>query len=621
VRVEARDELLGLLGRHAELQRQRARPLPGEGGEVHDLAELPVVGAQGLDRPLQQRRRGEPVDVLAPAQRLDQRRVLREVREHVQPELVEVDRHQHPPRRRDEGAPDHLHLGRAPRDPAQVRAGVDQAAGERARDVEARVHAAVDVDAPAQRDHPAVAQAPEQAPADHERHDRVRVLDPLQRLGRGAPPGLGVARDREAELREQHVAELLGRVDVEPVAGQNLDARGQVGLDVRERPLGPLERRSVDGQAGELHAHAGAGQLEVLGPERGVDVRRQRAVDRAARVRGQPGELRGAGDGQRGPGPALLPDAALGVLVGEGAAEHVPGDAGEVVGRPVARLRQVRDVRRVAGDARELDAGPAQRDDRGREIVAELRRRGVLEPRDQCGPGRAGARHVDRVARPGPERHAGQGLAQRRRILDERVQRDRAGAQVGEHRGDRGRRLADLGPDPRPVRAEQFREAEPLVELVQRRRGRRRVGQALERDRQRPAGLEPGAAQLARQRLAGGAQRGAGPALDGVLGRERRVDRAVGREQRRGALGAEPRDPGERVVVADEGEPLGDLRRRDPEALVDDLGGVARVLVGVVPPEPLAHELGVALVDADDDRVVAVVEGGLGIGRDQVHLA
>ena len=88
-----------------------------------------------------------------------------------------------------------------------------------------------------------------------------------------------------------------------------------------------------------------------------------------------------------------------------------------------------------------------------------------------------------------------------------------------------------------------------------------------------------------------------------------------------GALGAQPRDAGQRVVVADQREPLGDLGRRHEEALLHHLGRVARVLVGVVPPQPVGHELGEPLVDPDDDDVVAGVERGARVRRGHMDLA
>jgi hypothetical protein len=54
---------------------------------------------------------------------------------------------------------------------------------------------------------------------------------------------------------------------------------------------------------------------------------------------------------------------------------------------------------------------------------------------------------------------------------------------------------------------------------------------------------------------------------------------------------------------------------------MDDLGRVARVLVRVVPPHAVAHELRVALVDSNDDRVVTGLERGVNVARDDVQLA
>jgi hypothetical protein len=285
---------------------------------------------------------------------------LRQVREHVEPELAEIDGHEEAPRRLDERAADHRHLGRAARHAREVGRHRDQLAGEAAREVELRVDAAVGADVLAQRDDPRVAEAAEEAPPDDERDDRVRVLDLLERLGRRRPAGLRVARDGELQLLEQDAAELLRRVDVERVAGDRLDLRGEIGVDLGERCLGAVEAGRIDNQAAQLHAHERLLECEVLVHVRAIDVRDQRVPDRA-RGRGEQARVgAGALGRQRAPRLALLADAAHGVLLGQRAAERVTRDERQVVRRPVGRLRHVRRAHRVAGDAAQRDTGAVQ---------------------------------------------------------------------------------------------------------------------------------------------------------------------------------------------------------------------------------------------------------------------
>jgi hypothetical protein len=128
----------------------------------------------------------------------------------------------------------------------------------------------------------------------------------------------------------------------------------------------------------------------------------------------------------------------------------------------------VRRERRVAGDARELDPGVPERDDRRDQLVAELRRALILEPGDERRPRRGCARHVAGLAAAGRQRDPGERGADRRRVLEQRVDRDRAVAEPGELRAQVVRRLAVLDAGRRAVVRQQLREPEPIVELVER---------------------------------------------------------------------------------------------------------------------------------------------------------
>ena len=75
----------------------------------------------------------------------------------------------------------------------------------------------------------------------------------FEHVGVGAGAGLRLLDDRQLELVEQHLGELLGRGDVERVAGQLFDLDFQLfePLAVARAQLG--EPRGIDADAVELH--------------------------------------------------------------------------------------------------------------------------------------------------------------------------------------------------------------------------------------------------------------------------------------------------------------------------------------------------------------------------------
>ena len=77
------------------------------------------------------------------------------------------------------------------------------------------------------------------------------VLQELQHLAVGAPAGLALAEGRQAEPLEEHLAELLGRVDHELAAGQLPDLVAQL-VGAVAHPGGDLA------EAVDVEAHAGA---------------------------------------------------------------------------------------------------------------------------------------------------------------------------------------------------------------------------------------------------------------------------------------------------------------------------------------------------------------------------
>ena len=198
----------------------------------------------------------------------------------------------------------------------------------------------------------------------------------------------------------------------------------QLGLDHREATSARSSSAASTMSPVQLHAHAAS--RTARGTRRAARGRRaatsacQIAADASARCAR---ELGGALDRERASTPcAARPTPRTVVLVGQRATEHVLRDERQIVRRPVARLREVRGARGVADDAREREPGGAARR-RRHEIVAELRRARVLEPRRERGPRRA-RRRARSTPRRSPRASASPASAAAR-ILDQRVQRDR----------------------------------------------------------------------------------------------------------------------------------------------------------------------------------------------------
>ena len=81
----------------------------------------------------------------------------------------------------------------------------------------------------------------------------VRVGELGQDVGIGGKTGLGLALDREAELHEEDLAQLFGRVDIELFFGGLVDLFGELpDLLFHLFGEGP-EQGLVDGDAGHLH--------------------------------------------------------------------------------------------------------------------------------------------------------------------------------------------------------------------------------------------------------------------------------------------------------------------------------------------------------------------------------
>ena len=167
----------------------------------------------------------ERVDVFVALERRAHRRVFRIVGQDAQLDLRVVGRQQLPTGRPgDEGRANFAAFLGANRNVLQVRVAGAEPAGGGHDLIERRVHAArFRVNHRRQRVDVRVLELRVLAILDDLRRQRVRLGQLLQHVGIGARPGLGFLDDRQAELLEQHLRELLGRADVERMAGQLFD--------------------------------------------------------------------------------------------------------------------------------------------------------------------------------------------------------------------------------------------------------------------------------------------------------------------------------------------------------------------------------------------------------------
>ncbi len=245
------DVLAGLLLRDAELGRQ------AEGGDAVDDAEIDRLGlapdhrVHALDRDAEHLGGGNGVDVVAVAEGALQRLDVGDMRQQAQLDLRIVGRQQGAAFLGDEGLADLAALLGAHRDVLQVGIGRGQPAGGGAGHVVGGVDApVVGVDLLQQRVGIGALELGELAPVEHAGGQLVlarQLLENVRAGGVGAGlAGLGAAG--QLQLVEQHLAQLLGRADVEGMAGQSVDlllqldqARGEIGRQALELGLVDLD--------------------------------------------------------------------------------------------------------------------------------------------------------------------------------------------------------------------------------------------------------------------------------------------------------------------------------------------------------------------------------------------
>ena len=204
----------------------------------------PHLRRDRLGRRAHDLRGGARVDVLPPLERLDQGRLLREVREDPQLDLRVVGGHEAPPVLRDERLADApAELG-ADRDVLEIRVRRRQPPRRRDQLVERGVDAPRPrIDEHRQRVGVRALELGELAVLEDLPGQRVPERQLLQHVGVGGVAGLGALDRRQLQLLEEHDRELLRRDRVERLAGELVDLAREV-VELRSSSFASWPRRS-----------------------------------------------------------------------------------------------------------------------------------------------------------------------------------------------------------------------------------------------------------------------------------------------------------------------------------------------------------------------------------------
>src|SRR5690348_7557757 len=134
----------------------------------------------------------------------------------------------------------------------------------------------------------------ELAPVEDARRQIMRQRELLEHGSIGAiGAGLALAPARQSQLVEQHFAELLGRADVEGMAGETVDLALQLDKARAEILREPVELAAVDADAGALHGRDDADQRPLDGLIEGeAPLAEQTRLERAMETQRDVGLLR-----------------------------------------------------------------------------------------------------------------------------------------------------------------------------------------------------------------------------------------------------------------------------------------------------------------------------------------
>ena len=556
------------------------------------------------------------MEVCPAAERVDQVLVGRQVREQAQFDLGVVGRQEALAfrQRHEAGADLAAELG-AHGDVLEVRIRRGQAAGGGDRLVERGVHAPVARAQARQRVDVGRLDLGELAVAQDERRHLVLGGQLLEHTRVGGVAALVLLARLEAEHLEQDVRELLGRVEVELLPRDPVDARGQP-VELALRGLAEaLEVRGVDGGARALHdrEHRDERQVDVA-----VGCQRPVALERALERFGETARRGGLGGGEHVVVLGLGQDASH-VRVEQrvvGVRRHRRVE--DVAGKPQVervhghevRVVDERGKRRVGGiDAVQLGLDIERREralahdprERGKPLVVDEQSGALLRV---DGEADAGAEQRLLLGRDEGDAHA---RALSTRLVDQaqRVPARQDGFPL-QRRDLLGGLLAHQLQHARQMGVEAHR-AERRRDLVDVERREARVLD-VEREVQiahdcRHAAADVGGVLVLLEVLEL-------LALELVEVLVDAVDAPVSRKQARRALVADAGHAGDVVgAVAFEAQEIGELRGRHPVALLDLGGAVDRhvgdALFGGDDAGEVARQLVSVLVAGDEQRLVA----------------
>ncbi len=329
------------------------------------------------------------VDVLPLRERVDQSRVLGEVREHAQLDLRIIAGEQHAAGIGDERASNLAPELGANRDVLHVRIARREAPGRGDRLIIRGVQATgLGIDRGGKRLDIRAHELGEHAVLEDLARDRVELRQLLEHVGVGREAGLRLARLGQRELLEQQLLELLRRADVDGVTGELVDLafeRLQAASDVGAEGA---QVSNVQADAVELHdpEHARERNLEVAEQpvELFLDHARQQQVRQPQRRIGVLGGVVGrARDVDRVEADLLLAAAADLLVRDHRVAEVLLGQRVQAVAL-ARRIEQVRGDHRIAAHAAHVDAVLAQDDPIVLVVLRNLWELGVLEQRAQA---------------------------------------------------------------------------------------------------------------------------------------------------------------------------------------------------------------------------------------------
>ncbi len=378
---------LGGVAADAEVARQPERAHAVDEAEVDDLGVAALFGRDLQRRHTEDFGRGGAVHVLALAEGAQQAFVLGQVGHDAQLDLRVVGRDDHAARRRDERFADAPPFFRAHRDVLQVRVGRGQPARDGGRLPVGGVDpAGLRIDHLRQLVGIGGLELGQAAEIEQQLGQRVVLGQLLQHLfvGRRRTAG-GLLDDRQLELREEDLADLLGRVQIERLAGQRIGLLLELQQALAQPGALSGQALGIDQHAVALHLlqHDGGRHLDLLVDVAQLVVLGHLGIQRAVQAQRDVGVLGGVfcGAVERHLIEADLRRAlAADLFVGDGLqVQHALGQRIHAV--VAVRGQHVRLQHGVVRDAAQCDAMVGEHVRVVLQMLADLLAGRVLQPR------------------------------------------------------------------------------------------------------------------------------------------------------------------------------------------------------------------------------------------------